>query len=122
MKNKVIDYVTMNDATRILGLARSSSSQLSRWIKDGKIQGTFSFGRSVAIPVSWVKSECLERGISWQGVELKEGEEGVNLKDYLDISEWAELNNLTYSKVYNDIVNGRRRDYIKFGVSYGLPK
>ena len=122
MKNKVIDYVTMNEATKILGLARSSSSQLSRWIKDGKIQGTLSFGRSVAIPVSWLRSECLERGISWNGIELEDGETGVNLKDYLDISEWAELNNLTYSKVYNDIANGRRYDYIKFGVSYGLPK
>lgn len=122
MKNKVIDYVAMNEATKILGLARSSSSQLSRWIKDGKIQGTFSFGRSVAIPVSWLRSECLERGISWHGIELEDGETGVNLKDYLDISEWAELNSLTYSKVYNDIVNGRRHDYIKFGVSYGLPK
>lgn len=122
MKNKVIDYVTMNDATKILGLARSSSSQISRWVKDGKIQGTFSFGRSVAIPVSWLRSECLERGISWDGIELEDGETGVSLKDYLDINEWAELNNLTYSKVYNDIVNGRRHDYIKFGVSYGLPK
>lgn len=122
MKNKVIDYVTMNDATRILGLARSSSSQLSRWIKDGKIKGARQFGNNKAIPVSWVKSECNERGINWEGVELKEGEKGVSLDDYRPLYECIS-DKKEYVRIHTQMKRSTYKgDYIRYGNAFGLPK
>lgn len=122
MKNKVIDYVTPKEACKIIGISESSAAQITRWIQDGKIKNTKRFGNNTAIPVAWVKSECLERGISWQGVELKEGEKGVSLEDYEPINDKIEDQKERY-RVYNRLRRGTyKNDYIKFGNAFGLPK
>lgn len=122
MKNVVIDYVTPTEVCKIIGISTKSTPQITRWINSGKIKDHKRFGNSLAIPVAWVKSECLERGISWQGVKLKEGEKGVSLEDYTPLMEYVKENNLNYSTIYHNLKDGKTEDYIKFQSTYGLPK
>ncbi len=122
MKNKVIDYVTPREACKIIGIKESSAPQITRWINDGKIKGTKQFGNNKAIPVSWVKSECNERGINWEGVELGNDEIGVLLGDYVPINEKIEEQKERY-RVYNRLRRGTYEgDFIRFGNAFGLPK
>ena len=121
-KNKVIDYITIDEVCDIIGIKRNSKAQITRWIKEGKIKGAYKFGNSWAIPVNWVKSECNSRNINWQGVELEENQTGVSLDKYEQITEFFEdrkKSNAVYMqitrKTYTD-------DYVKFGNTYGLPK
>lgn len=122
MKNKVIDYVTTDDACDILGLKRSSKPQITRWIKDGRIVGAFKFGKTWAVPVLWLKSECIERGILFNGIELAINENEVKLKDYISIDEYIKGKDITYQKIYNDIIDKRIDDYVRFGTTYGVKK
>lgn len=122
MKNVVIDYVTPTEVCKIIGISTKSTPQITRWINSGKIKGVKQFGNNKGIPVSWVKSECLERGINWQGVELKEGENGVSLNDYEPIYQMFK-DEKERSRVYDRLRRGTYKDdYIKFGNAYGLPK
>ena len=123
MKNKVIDYVTPKEACKIIGISESSAAQITRWIQDGKIKNTKRFGNNTAIPVAWVKSECLERGISWQGVKLKEGEKGVSLDDYEPINARFKDDERKRSRTYDRMRHEKfEGDHIKFGNAFGLPK
>lgn len=122
MKNKVIDYVTPKEACKIIGISEGSAAQITRWIQDGKIKGTRQFGNNKAIPVSWVKSECNERGINWEGVELGNGETPVSLDDYVTLHEKIEdetERSRTYDRLRHKKYEG---DHIKFGNAFGLPK
>lgn len=122
MKNKVIDYVTPTEACKIIGISPNSTPQITRWINDGKIKGTRQFGNNKAIPVSWIKSECNERGINWEGVELESDETGVLLGDYVPINEKIDEQKERY-RVYNRLRRGTYEgDYIKFGNAFSLPK
>ena len=122
MKNKVIDYVTPTEACKIIGISPKSTPQITRWINDGKIKGTKQFGNNKAIPVAWVKSECNERGINWEGVELGNDETGVLLSNYVPINEKIDEQKERY-RVYNRLRRGTYvGDYIKFGNAFGLPK
>lgn len=122
MKNVVIDYVTPTEVCKIIGISTKSTPQITRWINSGKIKGVKQFGNNKGIPVSWVKSECIERGISWQGVELKEGEKGVSLDDYeplgVKIDDEKERYRI-YSRLKRKTYKG---DHVRFGNSFGLPK
>lgn len=122
MKNVVIDYVTPTEVCKIIGISTKSTPQITRWINSGKIKGVKQFGNNKGIPVSWVKSECLERGINWQGVELKEGENGVSLDDYeplgVKIDDEKERYRI-YSRLKRKTYKG---DHVRFGNSFGLPK
>lgn len=122
MKNRVVDYVTPTEVCIIIGISPKSTPQITRWINEGKIKETVRFGNSLAIPVSWVKSECNERGISWQGVELENDETGVLLEDYIPLMDYVKENNLNYSTIYHKLKDGKVEDYIKFQSTYGLPK
>lgn len=122
MKNKVIDYVTPREACKIIGIKESSAAQITRWIQDGKIKGTRQFGNNKAIPVSWVKSECNERGINWEGVELEDDETGVSLDSYITLHEKIEdetERSRTYDRLRHKKYEG---DFIRFGNAFGLPK
>ena len=122
MKNVVIDYVTPTEACKIIGISPKSTPQITRWINQGKIKGVKQFGNNKGIPVSWVKSECLERGIRWEGVELKEGEKGVSLDDYITLNEKIDDEKERY-RVYSRLKRKTYKgDYIRFGNSFGLPK
>lgn len=123
IKYKVIDYVTPAEACTIIGISASSTPQITRWVNEGKIKGVVPFGKNKAIPVAWVKSECLERGINWEGVELKQDEIGVYLKDYIPIKEYCKNHSLIYINFNNQIARGYYNgDFIRFGNTYGLPK
>lgn len=119
-KNKVIDYITIDEVCDIIGIKRNSKAQITRWIKEGKIKGAYKFGKTWAIPINWVKSECNSRNINWEGVELEENQIGVSLDDYADINDYAKKNNATYQKLYNDIVDGREKNFLRFGQSFGI--
>lgn len=122
-KNKVIDYVTQAEACEIIGISEKSTPLINRWINQGKIKGTYKFSHNMAIPVNWVKSECNERNIGWEGVKLEENEIGVSLKDYEPIIDYARKNNLNYSTFHSTFKRGTfKGDWIKFGNSYGIRK
>lgn len=123
MKNKVIDYVTPQETCTIIGISANSTPQITRWINEGKINGVIPFGNNKAIPVSWVKSECLSRGINWEGVKLEEGEVGVNLKDYEPISVIYKDDKKELNKIYMRMKRGTfDGNYVRFGNSYGIRK
>ncbi|MDU5324861.1 MAG: hypothetical protein E6149_09360 [Peptoniphilus harei] len=120
MKNKVIDYVTPIEVCQIIRISINSTPQITRWIKDGRIQNVIQFGKSNAIPISWVKSECQARGINWNGVELKENEVGVSLKDYTPLNQIEKKYN-----VQNLAVRIKRgqidlENVIQFGNNWGI--
>ena len=122
MKNKVIDYVTPTEVCKIIEISTKSTPQITRWINSGKIKGVKQFGNNKGIPVSWVKSECIERGIHWEGVELKEGEKGVSLDDYEPLIECIE-DKREYGRIHTQMKRSTYKgDHIRFGNSYGLPK
>lgn len=123
IKNVVTDYVTPTEACRIIGISEKSTPQITRWINEGKIAGVVSFSNNKAIPVIWVKSECLERGIHWEGVELKQDEIGVYLNEYEPISVIYKDNKKELNKIYMRMKRGTfQGDYIRFGNAYGIRK
>lgn len=123
MKNKVIDYLTIDEVCDAIGIKRNSKAQITRWIQDGRITGAFKFSKSWAIPVNWVKSECLARGISWHGVTLSESEHGVSLKDYYTVNEYCNKFNQSFGTVHSQISRGIfDGDYVRFDKSYGIRK
>lgn len=122
-KNRVIDYVTQAEACEIIGISKKSTPLINRWINQGKIKGAYKFGKTVAIPTNWVKSECIERGISWKGVEVEEGERGVSLKDYEPLIDYTKRNNLKYGTIHSQITRGSfDKDFIRFDTSFGIRK
>lgn len=122
-KYKVVDYVTPKDVCKIIGISENSTPLITRWMNQGRIKEVYLFGKNKAIPVSWVKSECITRGISWEGIKLKSGEVGVSLKDYIPIKEYCENNGLVYMSLNNQIARGYYKDeFIRFANTYGLPK
>lgn len=122
MRNKVIDYVTPTEACKIIGISPKSTPQITRWISEGKIKGVKQFGNNKAIPVAWVKSECNERGINWEGVELENDETPVSLDDYIPLYEFVE-DKREYGRVHTQMKRASYKgDYVRFGNSYGLPK
>lgn len=122
-KNKVIDYVTQAEACEIIGISKKSTPLINRWINQGKIKGVFKFGKTIAIPVSWVKSECNSRGIYYNGVELQENEKGVSLRDYEPLIDYTKKNNLKYGTIHSQMTRGVfNKDFIKFDTSFGIRK
>lgn len=122
-KNIVLDYVTQSQACEIIGISKKSTPLINRWINQGKIQGAYKFSNNMAIPVSWVKSECNERSIHWEGIKLNDGEVGVSLKDYEPIIDYAKRNDLNYGTFHSTFRRGTfEGDWIKFGNSYGIRK
>ena len=91
--NKVIDYMAPIDIARLFGLVNYTN--ISNSAKKGEINGAYKFGRSWAIPISWVKNECRNRGIYFVGIELEEDEigvrVGVSLDDFYTINEVVEM-------------------------------
>lgn len=122
-KYKVTDFVTPKEVCEIIGISEKSTAQITRWMNNGKITGVILFGKNKAIPVNWVKSECLARGISWEGIKLKNNEIGVSLKEYIPIKEYCKKNNLNYNNFNNKISRGYYDgEFIRFANTYGLPK
>lgn len=120
MKNKVIDYLTPVEVCKIIRISATSTPQITRWIREGRIKNVIQFGKTIAIPITWVKSECLARGIDWNGVELKENEVGVNLKDYTPVNQIEKKYN-----VQNLAVRIKRgqidlKNVIQFGNNWGI--
>lgn len=122
-KYKVIDYITPKKVCEIIGISENSIAQITRWMNEGRIPEVYPFGKNKAIPTSWVKSECLSRGIKWEGVKLNKGEVGVSLKDYIPIKDYCKKNNLNYNAFNNKISRGYyKEEFIRFANTYGLPK
>lgn len=123
MKNKVIDYMTPTETCRAIGISESSVAQITRWVNEGRIKGAYRFGKALAIPVSWVKSECIERGIPFDGIELKGGDKGVSLDDYIPLIDYVKEKGINYGTFYARIKREQYKgDYIRFQTTYGLPK
>lgn len=125
MKNKniVVDYVTQSQACEIIGINKKSTPLINRWIKDGRIVGAFKFGKTIAIPIAWVKSECLSRNINFNGIELKPNEVGVSLKDYEPLIDYTKRNNLKYGTIHSQMTRGAfEKDFVKFDTSFGIRK
>lgn len=122
-KNKAIDYITIDETCDAIDIKRNSKAQITRWIRDGRIAEAFKFGRSWAIPVSWIKSECNSRGIRYEGVKLEKGENAVSLQDYESLVDYSERLNIPYGNLHNQIRRGTfDKDYIRFDTSYGVRK
>lgn len=122
-KNKAIDYITIDETCDAIDIKRNSKAQITRWIQDGRIAGAFKFGRSWAIPISWVKSECNSRGIHYDGLKLEKGENGVFLGDYESLVDYSERLNIPYGNLHNQIRRGTfDKDFIRFDTSYGVRK
>lgn len=122
-KYKVVDYLTPAETCKAIGISEKSTPLITRWINSGKIKGYKRFGKSLAIPINWVKSECQERGINWQGVELLSDEIGVSLDDYMPIEEYASNNHMKYGTLHSQITRGiYNGNYIRFGTTFGLPR
>ena len=122
-KYKVTDFVTPKEVCKIIGISEKSTPLITRWMNEGRITGVYLFGKNKAIPITWVKSECIERGISWEGIKLNDGEVGVSLKDYIPVKEYCKINNLNYNNLNNKISRGYYKDeFIRYANTYGLPK
>lgn len=120
MKNKVIDYLTPIEVCQVIRISVNSTPQITRWIKEGRIKNVIQFGKSNAVPINWVQSECQARGISWSGIELKENEVGVSLKDYTPVNQIEKKYN-----VQNLAVRIKRgqidlENVIQFGNNWGI--
>lgn len=123
IKNKVVDYVTPTEACQIIGISEKSTALITRWINDGKIKGTFKFGNNTAIPITWVKSECLTRNIDFKGIITENKQIPVSLKDYEPLINYAIGNNLNYATLHSQFKRGTfQGDYIRFGNAYGIRK
>lgn len=120
IKNVVTDYVTPTEACRIIGISEKSTPQITRWINEGRIKGVYPFGKSRAIPISWIKSECNSRGIHWEGIKTQQGQMGVSLEDYTPLNEIEKKYNVNSLAV--KIVRGQiNNNYvIQFGKSWGI--
>ena len=122
-KYKVTDFVTPKEVCEIIGISTKSTPQITRWINEGRIPEVYLFGKNKAIPVTWVKSECLSRGINFEGIKLENGEVGVSLKDYIPVKEYCKKNNFNYNNFNNKISRGYYNgEFIRFANTYGLPK
>lgn len=123
MKNKVIDYLTIDEVCDAIGIKRNSRIQITRWIKDGRIAGAYKFSTNWAIPINWVKSECIARGIKYQEEENNDKQKQVKLKDYIPLIEVYKENIREYNRLQQQMIrNTYPEDYIKFGSSYGIRK
>lgn len=123
MKNKAIDYTTTEEACVAIGIKVSSRVQLTRWIQEGRIPGAYKFGKTWAIPTSWIKSECNSRGIYYNGVKLESDERSVLLEDYEPLIEYSNRLDLSYGKIHFQLRSGIfKGDFIRFGTSYGIRK
>lgn len=122
IKNIVVDYVTPQQACTIIGISASSTPLISRWMNQGKIKDVLIFGKSKGIPVSWVKSECNERGINWEGIKLEDGEVGVSLKDYEPVNKIEQKYQVSHLAI--KITRGQiNSDYVvQFGRNWGIEK
>ena len=122
-KNQVIDYLPPKEVCKIIGISEKSTAQITRWIKQGKIPGVYKFGKTLAIPTIWVKSECITRGIDWEGVQVEEGKIGVSLKDYEPLIDYTKKNNASYGAIHNQITRGTfNQDFVRFDTSLGIRK
>lgn len=123
MKYKVIDYVTTLEACKILQLSKNSTGSITRKLQNGEIKGAYKFGKTWAIPIYWIKSECVSRNIYWIEKELKNDEKGVSLKNYIPIKEYCEKNKISYNVFNSQIARGYYDgEFIRFANTYGLPK
>lgn len=123
IKNKVTDYVTPAEACTMIGISASSTPQITRWINEGRIPNTIKFGNNTAIPIAWVKSECLARSVKFEGIKLKDGQVAVSLKDYEPISTIYQDNKKELDRIYNRMRRGSfDGDFIRFGNAYGIRK
>lgn len=123
MKNKAIDYITIDETCEAIGIKKNSRAQIIRWIQDGRVAGAIKFAKSWAIPVSWVKSECQSRGIYYNGVELEDDEIAVSLSDYEPLVEYSKKVNISQGTLHSQIQRGIfKKDYIRFDRSYGIRK
>lgn len=123
IKYVVTDYVTPAEACKIIGISVKSTPLITRWINEGRIKGVLNFGNNKAIPVNWVKSECNNRNIQWDGVRLEPGQIAVSLEDFMPIVEYAKENSLNYSTFHSTFRRGTfKGDWIKFGNSFGIRK
>ena len=123
MKNVVIDYLTTKEVCEAIGIKANSTALLKRWIDNGKIKGAKKFGQSWAIPVEWVKAECLERGIDYKSVELQSNQVGVKLFDYIPLIDYVNGDKNQYDKLHAYIRYGKTNlDYIRFYNTYGVRK
>lgn len=122
-KNVVVDYVTPQQACTMIGISASSTPQITRWIGEGRIPNVTKFGNNTAIPISWVKSECLERNVQFEGIKLEGGQVAVSLKDYEPISMIYKDNKKELDRIYRRMKRGTfDGDYVRFGNSYGIRK
>lgn len=121
-KCKVIDYITPKEVCGVIGISPTSTPLITRWINQGKIKDVLIFGKSKAIPVSWVKSECNERSIHWEGVKLEDGEVGVSLKDYEPVNKIEQKYQVSHLAIR--IARGQiNNDYVvQFGRNWGIEK
>lgn len=123
MKNKVIDYLTIDEVCDAIGIKRNSKAQITRWIKDGRIAGAYKFSTNWAIPINWVKSECIARGIKYQEEENNDKQKQVKLKDYIPLIEVYKDDIKEYNRLQKQMIrNTYPDDYIKFGNAYGIRK
>ncbi|WP_454206981.1 helix-turn-helix transcriptional regulator [Peptoniphilus sp. Marseille-Q6390] len=123
MKNKVIDYLTIDEVCDAIGIKRNSKAQITRWIKDGRIAGAYKFSTNWAIPISWVKSECIARGVKYQLEENDNKQKQVKLKDYIPLIEVYKDDIKEYNRLQKQMIrNTYPDDYIKFGNAYGIRK
>lgn len=123
MKNKVIDYLTIDEVCDAIGIKRNSKAQITRWIKDGRIAGTLKFSTNWAIPINWVKSECMARGIKYQQMKMEENQKQAKLKDYIPLIEVYKDDIKEYNRLQKQMTrNTYPDDYIKFGNAYGIRK
>lgn len=120
MKNKVIDYLTPVEVCGIIGISEKSTPQITRWIGEGRIQDVIQFGKSNAIPVSWVKSECQARGINWNGIELQKDEIGVSLKDYTPLNQIEKQYNVQQLAVRIKRGQIALENVVQFGNNWGV--
>lgn len=122
-KNIVVDYVTPQQACTMIGISASSTPQITRWINEGRIPNITKFGNNTAIPISWVKSECLSRGVNFEGVKLEDGQVAVSLKDYEPISVIYKDNKKELDRIYSRMKRGSfNGNYIRFGNAFGIRK
>ncbi len=122
-KNKVVDYVTPQQACTMIGISANSTPQITRWINEGRIPNTIKFGNNTAIPIGWVKSECLSRNVQFEGIKLEDRQVAVSLNDYQPISVIYKDNKKELDRIYSRMKRGSfNGDYIRFGNAYGIRK
>lgn len=123
MKNKVIDYLTIDEVCDAIGIKRNSKAQITRWIKDGRIAGVYKFGNNWAIPVNWVKSECVARGIKFSIDENNDQQKQVKLKNYIPLIDVYKDDIREYKRLQQQMTrNTYPEEYIRFGSSFGIRK